>query len=283
MPLRHHGKYFRLLLILPLIISQAALGSSLGTYTQYRDNAVTNPGQLWAIKLCGVIILRDHGRQNYLAPDARTSENQSNVRAILVRYWNVNNRLDLLNEIQSLRTHGLVPEFMKLVQVVEKGLSSGMSIKAILSKNRGLLSPTAYNYLIYISKNIDKFKGKDLILWDEGRIISLARWGYEVGYLSEEEAWNIIMPIAAQLRARYTSWKEYGELYSLTRAAWAAGFGEGDRYYVETCDLVRQLLAPDGAWTTSPWSSSPLLLWTRIINHETNMHTKLIERTHAAA
>lgn len=258
MRLQFYIKPVLLFLIFLTIMCQACFGSVPRTYTQYGDNAVTNQGQLWAIKLCGVIILRDHGRQDHLAPDPRTYKNQANVRSILSRYWNVNNRSDLLGAIQSLRTDGHAPVFMSMVKIVKEGLSSGKSIQTILSEQRDSLSPTGYNYLTYIAANIKKFEGKDLILWDWGRLISLARWGYEVGYLNEAEAWNIIMPIAEKMRTRYSSWKEYGQLYALTRATWAAGFRQGNHYYTVTLGLVDQLLASGGAWSVSPWPTAPI-------------------------
>ncbi len=56
--------------------------------------------------------------------------------------------------------------------------------------------------------------------WDLGRLVNLACWCSECGYVSEEEAWGYISFADAESRKYYTSWEEYGESYLFGRNVW---------------------------------------------------------------
>ncbi len=53
----------------------------------------------------------------------------------------------------------------------------------------------------------------DKIAWNYPRVVSLSRWGYAVGYLTETEAWAIIMPTAGRIQHTFSSWQELGHAY----------------------------------------------------------------------
>ena len=66
-----------------------------------------------------------------------------------------------------------------------------------------------------------KLGGKSLIGWDYARFISLCRWGYACGFLTEEEAWDYIMPVADMLQKTFSSWADLGENYVIGREFWS--------------------------------------------------------------
>jgi len=49
--------------------------------------------------------------------------------------------------------------------------------------------------------------------WDLGRSISLCRWGYNVGFITEDEAWARIFRIARIIQPLYRSWEGYGMIF----------------------------------------------------------------------
>ncbi|MDR2176588.1 MAG: DUF1266 domain-containing protein, partial [Treponema sp.] len=73
--------------------------------------------------------------------------------------------------------------------------------------------------------NWNIFNDRNILAWDLGRNIALCRWGYDVGFLSEEEAWEKIMYYAKLIQPLYKSWEEYGYDYYMGRVFWASGFG----------------------------------------------------------
>jgi hypothetical protein len=58
--------------------------------------------------------------------------------------------------------------------------------------------------------------------WNYPRAVNLARWGYAVGYLQEDEAWRIILPAAQRLQQTFGSWQEMGQAYLDARQKWFA-------------------------------------------------------------
>ena len=91
-----------------------------------------------------------------------------------------------------------------------------------------------------------------MIGWNYPRMINLARWGYAVGYLQEEEAWGFIMPAAGRLQRSFSSWQELGQAYLEARAAWYSN-RRADRR--EADYAYRSLLADqDSPWRKYPWN-----------------------------
>ena len=48
--------------------------------------------------------------------------------------------------------------------------------------------------LVFLWKMEDWFSIRPVSIqgWDQARIVALVRWGYDMGYLSEQEAWPYI-------------------------------------------------------------------------------------------
>lgn len=84
------------------------------------------------------------------------------------------------------------------------------------------------------------------LAWDYCRLVWVAGASYVAGYLTEEEAWQRIMPAARAVQANYSSWREMGEDYLRGRERWK---GRRDPQF----DRIFQLLTnPDD--TNSPWN-----------------------------
>ena len=81
--------------------------------------------------------------------------------------------------------------------------------------------------LAKIQKSIAKGLGIDISLveqtksayaWDVGRAVSLAKWCYWCGYLSESETWSIMEQAAKQATQHGKSWTDYTVSFLLGRA-----------------------------------------------------------------
>jgi hypothetical protein len=93
---------------------------------------------------------------------------------------------------------------------------------------------------------------KSLVGWDYARYISLCRWGYSVGYLSEQEAWQGIMHAAGIIQSTFSSWREVGENYLIGREFWSYSQTQQDgRFMREVCE--RLLANPRSPWNQIPW------------------------------
>ncbi len=85
----------------------------------------------------------------------------------------------------------------------------------------------------------------DIRAWDLGRAVLVTRAAYDCGYLSEEEAWNIIMPIYENVREHYESWHQLAASYMVGRAMW----GGDDFMFTGLSNIAEGLLTDE----QSPW------------------------------
>jgi hypothetical protein len=91
--------------------------------------------------------------------------------------------------------------------------------------------------------------------WDLIRSITLCRWGYQVHFLTEQEAWDEIMPIARTLQGMFSSWRELGRSYLSRRELWTGQMRwDRDAARGDLHSLFRELLF----FKTSPWRRTTL-------------------------
>lgn len=79
-----------------------------------------------------------------------------------------------------------------------------------------------------IQKYGDKFGDRGILAYELGRVISSCRWGYTAGYLTEEEAFAIMLPAAVRIQKLYKSWDDYVESYFVGRRFWNSQIYDDD-------------------------------------------------------
>lgn len=106
----------------------------------------------------------------------------------------------------------------------------------------------------FILANYPRFKNGDLLAWDLGRLINVARFGFSAGYLPEGEAWEVILTAASHLLAEYASWDELSDNYLLGFSYWQKG-AEPDQFVVEAATWLKS--DPKSPWKQIPWEAGP--------------------------
>ena len=112
--------------------------------------------------------------------------------------WNVKSRDDLLNTLQWIEEDGHrkvlweMREHLKLLPIENLLEEVFKDTNDKNDFNRKLMAA--------LSLGAPQRKVVDITAWDYGRYVSLCRWGYICGYLTEEEAWEMILPVARYLQ-----------------------------------------------------------------------------------
>ena len=167
---------------------------------------------------------------------------------ILSHFWGVNNKEEVLSQIAWLKEKGHTAKYRYLQLLGDQ--HPGDAIEQV-HKN-GTIDDGQLNRIRLIRRYQESFGTQGLLGWDLARVVALARWGYDAGYLAEEEAWEYVEDTAKSLISVFSSWEEFGANYVLGRIFWAAYNGNEDKYLYEST-LYYWNLIDNGPWGRIFW------------------------------
>jgi hypothetical protein len=94
---------------------------------------------------------------------------------------------------------------------------------------------------------------RSLLAYDWGRAVNMARWGYKIRMIGEEQAREYVLRAGKQAFGRYTSWADLSAGYSLGRVL-RFDNDEFDVWYATVLEPHQVLLTdPASPWLTLPW------------------------------
>jgi len=210
---------------------------------------LTDTQKAWALALTGVLTERNHERHDLLGGAERTTEDIRRQKRILAMWWNVQSREDLFKALQWIDQEGHRQEFDQVGAAVAKLTDEKYKEYLLKAQN----DPQALQKLKTLRKYYRQMDRKGILGWDYCRFISLCRWGYLVGYINENEAWNCIMPAARLLQKTFASWKDLGENYLTGREFWSYTETKNSGQYFR--DAYQSLLDnPNSPWNRLVWN-----------------------------
>lgn len=166
------------------------------------------------------------------------------VRDMLKNDWDVTDSEGARNVIKWLKEEGDRAEFdamldhvMKLDENSFATLLAGYSHEPELQKKLRL---------VYAKKG--EVGNKSILAWDYCRFIYLTECCSRAGYLTDNEAWQEIIPAAKVIQSTFSSWREMGDNYLLGRQFWSGG--NEPRIFVANRFLLSD---PKSPWVTLPW------------------------------
>ncbi|MDR2434075.1 MAG: DUF1266 domain-containing protein [Treponema sp.] len=210
--------------------------------------------QLWAIALTGIMTERNKSNYDTLNSSPMDERNKNIWLETLRRDWGINNRDELLETLDKMEHDGHASSLKFIQKIIMETIEEKGNFSIITIYNKYQLNSRQYNYLKFTILNWNIFNNRDILVWDLGRNIALCRWGYDVGFLTEEEALEKIMYYAKLIQPLYNSWEEYGYDYYMGRVFWASGFGEDVAYLLETYQIYQKLIGENGYWRNLEWN-----------------------------
>jgi hypothetical protein len=199
--------------------------------------------QMWAISLTGIMTEINSSNLNTLHASTMDERGRNTWLTVLRRDWGITTREQLLEMLDSLENGGHAASFREIQDIIHEinGARNDYEVRAILLKFSW--DQTKLNRFNYIWNNWHQYHNRTIKAWDLGRCISLCRWGYNVGFITEKEAWDKIFHFANLIQPLYNSWEEYGYDYYMGRIFWASGFREEESYLASTEPVYRRLLS----------------------------------------
>ena len=220
--------------------------------TQAVFSAELTEKQLWGVAL-SAIITELNGDSHLTLKMSHSGDHRKDWLATLERDWGITSREELLETLVIMENGGHAAEFDFIKKIIRE---NNNDLDKIMKNYQ--LNGVQYNRLLFTLQHWDSCKFASIKSWDLGRNVSLCRWGYEVGFLSETEAWNKIMYYARLIQPLYRSWEEYGYTYAIGRIFWASGAGAGDRTTStseRTMSVFNKLIKGEaGQWHNLKWN-----------------------------
>ena len=205
--------------------------------------------QAWALAASAILTERNGERHDLLGGSERTPANSEGWKRSLSDWWGVHNREDLLSALQWIYDGGHRSNFERLGIFLES--LNEEQYAEVLKKVRQ--NEQAKNEIAVVKKYYVKLSRKSLLGWDYSRYIFLCREGYLVGYLTAEEAWERIMPVAMTIQRTFDSWADLGRNYLIGREFWSY---EETRKNSSLFRHAYEKLLNDSAspWKRNPWN-----------------------------
>ena len=211
---------------------------------------VTEPRKLWALATCALLTEVNHDHHNRLGGMEPTDLNIWRQKENFARWWGVKNKDDLRDTLSWLYRAGHREQFEILGGTVASLLPGDLSrlMKRVAN------DPEKLNQISSVSRNYRALGDKGIIAWDLDRYVALCGWGSMCYYLTDEEAWQRIMPVARRLQKTFGSWEELGQNHIIGREFWS--YKQTQSSGRECRDAFKKLCEdPASPWRTVPWNT----------------------------
>ena len=233
-----HTARFCLLAACSLAVARSVLAQSAGTYTDDQKG--------WALGTCAV--LTQVNRRSHSELGGRPPDEQAVIanKKLLADWWGVNSREDLLKMFTWLDEEGGHRKNFNAIAAMSQAQVDAL-------KARFAANPEAANQVAVAREYAPILGAKSLLGWDYERYVTLCGWGARAGYLTEDEAWSRIMPVARKLQQTFSSWDDLGQNYLIGRKFWSLARTEkSGAQYTEAVQWLET--APESPWKKYPWN-----------------------------
>jgi hypothetical protein len=204
----------------------------------------------WALGCAAVLTEKNHDSHTLLGGCPLTQTDKADKRRILSEGWGINSREDLFKTLEWIDREGHRVPFEETARLLSH--VNQKRYQMLLRKADNL---EVQNKLRIVRQNSKRLRSKSLYGWDYSRGICLCRWAYVAGFITEEEAWERIMPMALLLQERFDSWEDLGRNYLIGRQFWS--YEETQKAGWEFEDAVQRLLDMQSSpWNRYPWKMS---------------------------
>jgi hypothetical protein len=198
----------------------------------------------WALALGAMLAKTNHERLDLLGGGERSPEAQQFDQELLSRGWGIKNRKDLLDTLTWIQRGGHRKAF--------NDMAAMLAGPGEQRKVENYADPVMRNRVTLVLQFNSLAAGNSIAAWDFGRYVNLCSWGYQAGYLSEDEAWQKIMPVARTMQRNFHSWETFGGKYLTGRNFWSGSARDdtAQRVFLAYTQLVHDA---DSPWQQIPW------------------------------
>ena len=167
------------------------------------------------------------------------SDNSASPARLLEESWDITNHDVLVEKFNSLESYGHSGAYKALSDLLDK--HPGKTPVQIASlENLSVLDTARLNFV----KDTRGLLGEHGIeAWDEGREISIMRWGISCDYISSNEAMKYILPVINRIKENYVSFEDFICHYIIGRQFYGLYDGDYERLAKNSKDAALRAYA----------------------------------------
>lgn len=212
------------------------------------QHPLKDPAKLWAIA-CTSSLYTNRGNGNNSLYGAVPSEDLAKgQRQVLTKFWGINSRKQLLAMLKRL-----VHDFDNRRWQEMRRLQDTPAFLLQFRAGWGLQED--YDHAIkLLREHSSEYGDRGIQAWDFCRYMNVCRAGYQAKYLSEDETWALMMPMAARIQTLAKSWAQLESEYLVGYSFWSrSAFASDEWHYMR--NVNRLLKDPNSPWVKLPWNT----------------------------
>lgn len=171
--------------------------------------------------------------------------------------WNIDSRESYLSTFDDMVAEGHSKSYRDDMQLIDRNPEASILQLALYSN----YSSYQCDRLFYVKNTREWLGERSLRAWDLARMIMVTRWAYATGYITEDEAWERILPIAKILYEIYGSREDFLVSYIGGRGFWGAE--NPWKYMSEALETIGEEFALTDSRQHLPWDSDDTEVPTR--------------------
>lgn len=198
--------------------------------------------------------------QNGAYTNSLASGNPKNILLESMKdWWNINDKESAYEVIEFLRNEGHRKYFSGIFRVINMDETNrNRELELEFGDDAEIAIEYADNLLECVSNrgenNIVAFNEenmkKGILAWDIGRLTAVTRYCFDMGFLDEITAWDIINDAYEMVIKEYETWKDFSVAYLIGKGMWG-----GDDYWLDNSyNIVEDAFEKN----KSPWKNIPL-------------------------
>ncbi len=206
------------------------------------------------ILLTGILsTLNDH-RLDGLDVEPRDEDSLDLIRSLLSNYWGVEDRESLIDTLRYLIASGHSMDYANNLEVIANGGSAQDLHGEDMDDDDIAVSDSRF---AFTEAYAVRYGPMMLRGWDLGRAANVTRWRYFVGFITEDEAWDVLDQIADGCIDAFESWTSFAQSYIFGSMFWKCPYGP-DACYENAAGLMFAVehLLTEGEWKDFPWVSA---------------------------
>ncbi|MGD9211282.1 MAG: DUF1266 domain-containing protein [Desulfobacteraceae bacterium] len=183
-----------------------------------REEKALYPSQRWALTLSELI----YGQYTNFHNNAlyhRSDENLEQGKKRLERFWRINSKETFFTRLKNLEAgNNYSNDYMKNLRFFRR-LNQKQRKRYLEGLKDNSQQRDHYKDMIFVKQAMYRFDPTGIMAYEYGCYVMLCRNGALFSYISDDEAWSLIMPIARKTQQCFTDWHDYWLNYLAGRHA----------------------------------------------------------------